>query len=274
LSPTFRADLHCHSTCSDGSCTPVELVQLAKKNSLQGLAITDHDTVAAYRQALPEAQKLEMRLIPGVEFSSHHQGQNVHILGYRFDPDHPAIQKLCHWHETRRKERCRAILERLSTLGHSLRFEDVMAQTQSNLIGRPHIALAMVKKGIVGSVKEAFQTYLGDGKSAYVPGDSVTVEETLQTLHAAGGVAIIAHPHLIQNKSLVDALLARPFDGIEVYYGRFNADQNRPWAQIAAKRNWLITGGSDFHGSIKPELPLGASWVDKEHFDKLTLLCE
>lgn len=266
---TFRADLHCHSTCSDGSLTPVELVQLAQKQSLQGLAITDHDNVAAYAMAKEEALKRSITLIPGVEFSSRHNNENVHILGYGFKVEHPQIQALCNWHLSRRRERCQAILERLDKLGLSLSTEEVAAQTSSGLIGRPHIAAAMLKKGLVGSLKEAFQLYLGDGKNAYVPGESVSSADTIEALHLAGGVAVIAHPHLIQHPHLFASLLHLPFDGIEVFYGRFHINQIKRWEEVAKQRNWLITGGSDFHGSIKPDLPLGASWIGEEPFRKL-----
>ncbi len=272
--PTFRADLHCHSTCSDGSLTPVELVQLAKKQSLQGLAITDHDHVASYAMAKEEAKALGVALIPGVEFSSRHDNQNVHILGYSFKPDHPQIQALCNWHKTRRKERCRAILERLDSLGVFLSFGEIAEQAHGELIGRPHIAAAMVKKGVVSSIKEAFQLYLGDGKTAYVAGESVGVKETIEALHLAGGVAVIAHPHLIKSQSLLQAVLNLPFDGIEVFYARFPLDKTKRWEEAARQRSWLITGGSDFHGTIKPDLPLGSSWVGKEAFRKLAQLYE
>lgn len=272
--PTFRADLHCHSTCSDGSLTPVELVRLAKEKSLQGLAITDHDNVTAYTMAKDEAKLLNIALLPGVEFSSQHNNQNVHILGYSFQLDHPQIQALCRWHLTRRWERCQSIIERLSTLGLPLTSDDVADHAHGGLVGRPHIAAAMLKKGFVGSMKEAFQLYLGDGKAAYVPGESISAEETIQALHLAGGVAVIAHPHLIQDPRLFDSLVQLPFDGIEVFYARFHVDQTKRWEEAAKKRNWLITGGSDFHGSIKPDLPLGASWVGEEPFRKLAQLCQ
>ena len=272
--PTFRADLHCHSTCSDGSLTPVELVQLAKKLSLQGLAITDHDNVSSYLMAQAEALKLGIALIPGVEFSSRHNNQNVHILGYSFKPNHPQIQSLCNWHKKRRIGRCKAILERLNELGQTLTFDEVKAQAQSELIGRPHIAAALVKKGLSGSIKEAFQLYLGDGKPAYVSGESVSIEETIKTIQLAGGAAIIAHPHLIQSPNLLDELLTFPFDGIEVFYGRFQRDQIKRWEELAKNRSWIITGGSDFHGAAKPNLPLGSSWIGEELFHKLAQLCE
>ena len=203
MSPTFRADLHCHTTCSDGSLTPIELVQLAKEISLQGLSITvRRHTVLGYFLAKERAKELGIELIPGVELSSRHNNQNVHILGYCMKPDHPGLQLYAIGIKNRRIERCQAMLDQLKRLGLPLSFDEVAEQSQSELIGRPHIAAAMVKKGLSKSVREAFRLYLGDGKPGYVPGASVSVEETIQTIHAAEGVAIIAHPHLIQSRSL------------------------------------------------------------------------
>ncbi len=260
--PPFRADLHCHSTCSDGNLDPVALVELAVSSQLQGLSITDHDTVAAYATALDASQ---IPLISGVEFSATHEGISVHILGYAFALKAPSIHELCQRHMLRRQERNREILDHLAKQRMPLTMEEVTRESRG-AIGRPHIALAMVKRGYAPSVQDAFKRYIGDGRPCFAKGSPVSVEETLAAIHQAKGVAIIAHPHLIDNVALLRKLLEMPFEGIECYYARFPPESNAPWIDLAQKRGLLMTGGSDFHGAIKPNIPLGASWIGEETF--------
>ena len=268
----FRADLHCHTTCSDGSYSPERLVQLAKDIGLNGLSITDHDSISAYPIALPLAKKLGIDMISGAEFSSVHQGVSVHILAYSFDLENPSIHSFCKQHIIRREKRNMEILERLSKHGVPVTMEEVLECAQSNngikrrTIGRPHIAIAMMKKGYVSSINEAFKKYLAEGKPCYAPGASFTPEETLDVIHQAKGLGFIAHPHLLQNQKTLQDLLKMKFDGLECYYAIFARDQQERWIKMAKKKNLLISGGSDFHGDIKPNIPLGASWVDEERF--------
>lgn len=262
----WRADLHCHSTCSDGTASPLQLIELAHILGLQGLSITDHDTVAAYSaEANKAAQHQGILLLPGVEFSAEHKGHSIHILGYAFLPNNPVIIDFCHRHALRRYQRAAAIVARLKALGISIEME----RLPKDLIGRPHIALALMEIGVVSSVAEAFKMYLGKGGKAYLETDSFSVEETLDVIYAAGGLAVIAHPHLVKNRKIIEELVSLPFDGIEGYYGRFPLHGNRPWLALAEKKRLLITGGSDFHGEVKPESVLGSSWVDRARFTPL-----
>jgi predicted metal-dependent phosphoesterase TrpH len=261
----WRADLHCHTTYSDGTLTPQELVSLAKTIGLQGLAITDHDNCRSYGRVQELAAKESIALLPGIELSTVFQGKSVHILGYGFIPGHPALEALCNRHQMRRLNRAKAILEKLRTFGIEISLDELPKQ----MVGRPHIAQAMIEKQKVGSVQEAFKEYLGQGAKAYVAGDEFLVEETLSVIHEAKGLAVLAHPHLIKDPVLVRKLLEYPFDGIECYYARFAMHQNRPWIDLAKSKSLLATGGSDFHGAIKEDLPLGASWVAEELFRPL-----
>lgn len=262
---TFRADLHCHTTCSDGSLSPEEIVGLAAKNSLQGLAITDHDSINAYATAIPAAQKAGIELITGVEFSTVHNDITVHILGYAFAPDNPLIRQLCERHQQRRQKRNQEILAKLAAHGMPLTMEEVMTSTDTS-VGRPHIAMAMLKKGYIQSVAEAFHLYIGEEKSCYVRGDPFLVQEAIDILHQARGFAIIAHPHLVKESHIMRELLDMNFDGIEGYYAKMNPEQNRRWVKVGKKKEWLITGGSDFHGASKPFISLGCSTVDEGVF--------
>lgn len=268
----FRADLHCHTTCSDGTVTPTEIIHLAKAKGLSGLSITDHDSIDAYKEALPVAQETGIALISGIEFSTIFHENSVHILAYSFDLKNSDLHNLCLKHHQRREHRNKAILEKLKSHGMPITEEEVLActKTTSNnpvrIIGRPHIAQAMVKKGYVASVKDAFRLYIGEDRPDYVQGEIISLDETLEVIHAAKGFAIIAHPHLIKNESLIAKLLHKKFDGIECYYSQLQAAQHVRWVNIAKNNQWLMTGGSDFHGEIKPNIPLGCSWVGEETF--------
>lgn len=272
---TFRADLHCHTTCSDGSVSPQEIVHLAKQMGLQGLSITDHDTIEAYKSAISVAGSLGIALIPGIEFSAMQDNVSVHILGYSFVLDHPSILQLCEGHKVRRLKRNRIILELLSKNKMPITEQEVLDSLGDDIIsvvhtiGRPHIAQAMVKKGYVATVQDAFKEYIGEGRICYASGDSFSVDDTLATIHAAGGLAVVAHPHLMKSDRIINKLMEKPFDGIECYYARLPANQHARWIKLAQKKGLLMTGGSDFHGSIKPNIPLGASWVGEEPFTTL-----
>jgi len=259
----FRADLHCHTTCSDGTLTPEEVVALAKERDLAGLAITDHDSVTAFKRALPVAEKLGVGLISGVEFTAAQRAETVHVLGYALSPEHPAIKTLCDWHLHRRRKRLLKILEKLHLAGIPIKEGDI---PDVPLVGRPHIAAALVKIGEVKTIAEAFHRFLGDGKSCYVPSETLTVEETVEVIHKANGLAVLAHPHLMKNGRILREVLELPLDGIECYYASFPKEKERRWIEIAEEKNLLKTGGSDFHGEVKPHNRLGASWVGEELF--------
>lgn len=267
----FRADLHCHTTCSDGTATPQEIIEMACQKGLHGLSITDHDTIEAYKEAIPFAKSKGLPLISGVEFSAVHKETSVHILAYSFPLHSSLILDFCNKHHQRRLLRNQAILDRLKVNGMPLTLEEVHPKALKSQVsmGRPHIALAMLKKGYVTTIQQAFHDYIGEGKSCYEPGQAFSVEETLDVIHRAKGLAVIAHPHLVENIGIIRDLLTMPFDGIEGYYARFPKSKQERWVKIGQHRGWIVTGGSDFHGAIKPTLPLCSSWVGEETFNIL-----
>lgn len=265
----FRADLHCHTTSSDGTLTPKEIVDEAIRVGLQGLSITDHDTVDAYKTAIPYAEQKGIELISGVEFSTQHLGENIHILGYSFQVDHPKIVELCQFHKNRRVDRFFSILKLLQEKGFPL--QEVDFDLTDGSIGRPHLARALMQGGYVSSIKEAFRLYLGDGKNCYVSCPSLSTEETIQVIKEAKGFAVLAHPQLVTKQPVLLDLLQLNFDGIEAYYANMPPQREKPWEKIGKHRDWLITGGSDFHGANKPHISLGASWVGEEIFDQLKM---
>ena len=267
----FRADLHCHSTCSDGTLSPTQIVMLAHQTQLSGLSITDHDTINAYTEALPVAKEMGLSLISGVEFSTVFKKESIHVLAYSFNLQSSAIQNLCVRHIQRRQQRNQAILDRLRAHQMPLEMEDLSYDNSAaaHTIGRPHIAMALVKKGYIATMQEAFNQFIGEGKSCFVAGENIGLEETLDIIHEAKGFAVIAHPHLISKVVILRDILDLPFDGIEGYYGRFHAASHERWVKIGQRKKWLITGGSDFHGAVKPQISLGCSWVSQETFSIL-----
>jgi hypothetical protein len=263
----FRADLHCHTTCSDGSSTPEEVLKYAQELGLRGLSVTDHDTIDAYAVLVPEAQRLGIQLISGVEFSTVHEGESIHVLAYSFALDDPHIAGLCRYHAERRQARNRQMLNLLAD--HGMPLEESETLSLGRTVGRPHIAWAMINRGYVKSIEEAFKKYLGDGCPCYVQGVSISTQETIDVIHKANGYAIIAHPHLIKNQRTILKLIGMDFDGIEAYYAKFLPHAEKQWVKIGQRKNWLITGGSDYHGLGKPNIPLGCSWVGEDLFNIL-----
>lgn len=265
--PIIRADLHCHSTCSDGTLSPKELVELAHASGLQGLSITDHDTIDAYRDLHSYARDhFSISLIHGIEFSCTHRNKSIHVLGYSFSLQNTALQAHCQKHRERREARHLKILALLEKNRIRITEQEIKTIAKGAPIGRPHIAQAIVNRGYALTVEEAFRKFIGDGKPCFVKSEAFPVEETIEIIHQAGGFAVIAHPHLIRNAIITRELLEMAFDGIECFYSRFSLPQNQIWVDIANKKGLFITGGSDFHGAIKPSIALGCSWTPENTF--------
>jgi 3',5'-nucleoside bisphosphate phosphatase len=262
----FKADLHCHSCVSDGSYQPKELISIAKERGLQALSITDHDTIGAYDELRDSALNLgTLTLIPGVELSTTFREEPVHILGYSFDLTSQSLREFCHYHYKRRQERFRIMLGKANKLGLEVSEEEILKEfkKENSLanLGRPHLAMMMFKKKWVRSVADAFHKFLGEGQSCYEPSELPSVEETIKQIHQAGGLAVLAHPHLIKREGVIPALLNMPFDGLEGYYSLFCKSRNERWVKTAAHKKWIVTGGSDFHGTPKPRVRLGCAWA-------------
>lgn len=266
----FRADLHCHSNCSDGSDTPQALLHKAVAAQLQGLSITDHDTTDAYTPELfQEAEKLNLQLLPGVEISSELHDTSVHILGYGYDIHSQELKNFLAQMREKRTGRNRAILEKLRQRKMPIEEEELLHFAPFRTVGRPHIAQLMVQKGYVVDLREAFEKYLKEGALCYASGLRFHPKEVIQEIHKARGKAILAHPHYMKKGSFLRELLDFPFDGIECYYSILNKALERPWLKMAKEKGWIATGGSDYHGSIKPHIALGCSWVSEHVFNLL-----
>lgn len=250
--------------------TPKELIDLAVENKLSALSITDHDTVLAYQEAIPYAKSKGIILGTGVEFSCEYKRKSVHVLGYDFNVDQAEFLQYCKNHQERRKERNQKILDRLRRLSIIIKEEELLARCPvETTLGRPHIASIMVEKGHVHSIQQAFKRYLGDTACCYVAGHPFAVKEAVEVILQAGGKAFLAHPHLYSDVSFVREILQIGFQGIECYYGRGYHPLEKTWLQIAKEMGVLVSGGSDFHGSAKPQIMLGNSYVDYATFSAI-----
>jgi 3',5'-nucleoside bisphosphate phosphatase len=256
------ADLHTHTTASDGLDAPVELVQRAREVGLSAIAIADHDTVDAHL-SLTNQDTRGLSVIPAIEMSANVGTAEVHILGYFIDP---ASQYLAESLAQLRRQRLRRVERfalRLTELGLPLTLDDVMARATGESVGRPHIARAMIDRGYVASVNEAFDQYLAGGRPAFVPRDDVTPEWSIELIHRSGGVAVLAHPYTTgEPAAMMDRLLPAGLDGAEVEYGAYDETHRALLRELAAERSLIATGGSDFHGAEHREnTPLGSGRV-------------
>ena len=207
--------------------------------------------------------------MPGVELSTELDGVVVHILGYGFDLKSIELRQLLDEIQTFRVKRNRAILDKLKAKNMIITEEELLSLGDQRSIGRPHIAQLLLKKGYVFSFAQAFEMYLKDGASCYVSGFKITPAEAIAKIHEANGKAILAHPHFIKEQRILKKLLGLPFDGIECYYAMLSKTQEASWIALAKQRRWIATGGSDYHGTYKPYISLGASWVDWTTFQAL-----
>ncbi len=253
-------DLHTHSNFSDGTMSPKELVKLAHDSGLTGISITDHDAIGAFREGYEYAVSLGCMLIPGIEMSTEFQNESIHVLGYSYDPNSEILIEACLLHRKRREARNRNMIDLLEKKGMKISYDEVVALSpEAHTYGRPHIAHVMVQKGYVESIQDAFKKYLGTGKSCYVAGEKWATSDAVEIIHQAKGYAILAHPHLISRFQRVRELMKLPFDGLEGYYAQFPLRDNKRFISLAESQGLLITGGSDFHGTIKPHGRLGSS---------------
>jgi len=255
-------ELHCHTTVSDGTLTPGELVELAASLGITHLAITDHDSTGGVKEAARACGSRDIVLIPGVEMSATYQERPMDLLGYGIDPDDPALSAALADMVRRRADRLGEMLRGLRSAGIELEEDEVIQLAAGGVVGRPHVAQALVRRGVVSSVAEAFDHYLGRGRPGYVPKENFTPEEAIELITGAGGVAVLAHPRYLkldddQFRALLDRLMDAGLAGIEVYYSQHTAEDVARFERFARQRGLLATGGSDFHGANKPEIRLG-----------------
>jgi 3',5'-nucleoside bisphosphate phosphatase len=249
-------DLHIHSTASDGVCTPEQVVEAALAGRLDAIALTDHDTMAGVRRAREAVAGRRLEVIAGIEVSTTTNGSELHILGYFVDPAHPGLKAYEGTAGQRRDERMREMVERLARLGVEVSFQDVVeaaGEDRGNL-GRPHLARALVDSGVVATVPEAFERFIGNQHPAYVPTRLLTPEQGISLILEAGGVPIWAHPRDDELDRFLQALVGVGLRGIEVYRPRTPQYRVVELERRARSAGILFSGGSDWHGPDDGEL--------------------
>ena len=254
-------ELHCHTRASDGLLTASELVQLARLRDIRVLAITDHDTLASHAEASVLCRSNGIRFIPGIEVSSLSDQGEVHVLGYGVNPTDEVTSQRIDALRDARDGRARAMVAKLHALGMAVSYEHVKQIAGDAMVGRPHVARALLEGNWVQNRQQAFDDYLAEGKPAFVPHTGLTPSQAIELIHNAHGVAVVAHPGLYAGN--VDRLLAdmlqHGLDGIEVYYPLHSMEQMARFNAFAQSNHLLITGGSDFHGLVGDlEATLGA----------------
>jgi len=263
-------DLHLHTTASDGRLTPSEVVQLALERGLTAIALTDHDTTDGVAEAQAAAAGTGLEVIASVEINTESDAGDVHFLGYFVDPDDAAFQNHLATLRDARLGRARRMAEKLAALGMPLDWERVQAIAGEGAVGRPHVARALLERGYVATLGEAFEKYIGHEGPAYVPRYRLTPEEAIAAIQAAGGVAVLAHPAEAGTIPLIPRLVAGGLDGLEVYYPEHTPEDRDTLLALAEQYGLAVSGGSDFHAPDDPHhAPLGSVWVPPEAVEEL-----
>jgi predicted metal-dependent phosphoesterase TrpH len=273
--PTARADLHVHSTASDGSVKPGELPALVARAGLAAFALTDHDTVEGVQQAIEAADPLGIEVVPGVELTGYAPAagggrMEVHVAGLFADHRSPALlEELARLREARVK-RIRKMADRLAELGMDVDAEAIIDQAGEGAVGRVHLAQEMVARGHCSDIRDAFDRYIGESGPAYVPKHEMTPADAIALVHRAGGCAVLCHPALLSDgEDYIAALAEQGLDAIEVHYPVHDARDERRLMELARRLDLLITGGSDFHGAAKPDIHIGQEAVSYVELEKL-----
>ena len=254
----MTADLHIHTHFSDGTSSPQEVIEQTHRAELSCISITDHDTIDGVTPTQLCAQALEIEVIAGIELSSGLDNKDIHILGYLIDCQNETLKSELNHMQNARIERMRQMIEKLKTLGiDNISLEEVCILSKSKSVGRPHLASVMHKKGLVSSLREAFDKYIGEGCPAYVEKYKMTPFEAIKLIRQAKGVAVLAHPMVTNRDELIPRMVEAGLQGIEVYYPNYSNNTISYYEGIARKHNLITTGGSDSHGAAKDNTYIG-----------------
>lgn len=261
-------DLHAHSTASDGSDSPTGLVELAEQAGLASLALTDHDTQQGVAEAVAAAASTDLELIPGVELSLSYDRGGMHLVVLWLDPGEGPLQDRLAALRAGRDVRNLEIVQRLTNAGLPLTIEEIETEAGGGSVGRPHIAAVMVARGYVPDIRAAFDLWLGNGKPGYVGRDRLYPEEAIVLARESGGVPVLAHPHTLgittatEMADLLTRLKGAGLVGLEALYGAYRRHEREGYADLARRFELVPSGGSDYHGTYKPGLMLGAGYGD------------
>lgn len=272
----MRIDFHTHTTASDGTLTPDQLIREMEKKTITYFSITDHDTIDGVKAVknIPKGAAF----ISGVEISAEFP-KTLHILGYGFDAQHEELNASLNQLQDFRKNRNAKMLEKMDKLGFKITMEELITEAGSDLVGRPHFANLMLRKGYVASYQEAFDQYLKKGAPLYLDKKRFDPDKAIELIHKAGGIAVMAHPYQTKLEgealeNLVKELVSYGLDGIEVFYSQHTPEQVQHYKEFATKFDLIATAGSDFHGANKPDIPLGMSVAEEELADFLSFVKE
>jgi predicted metal-dependent phosphoesterase TrpH len=272
-------DLHCHSTASDGTYAPADVVDLAIRSGLTALALTDHDTIGGITEAADAARRVGLDFLAGIEISCDvPKPATMHLLGYGVDPESSILRDLTKRLIDARNDRNPRIIRRLNELGVTITMKEIEDEAGGEVVGRPHIAAVLMRKGYVSSIKQAFDKYLGQGGAAYFDKERLTARQAIEMVLQSGGLPVLAHP--IQLRTENDAQLERTVKdlkdlglvGLEVIHSDHDATLVEKYTKLADRYDLLKTGGSDFHGTNKKDIALGTAngrRIPREFFDAL-----
>jgi predicted metal-dependent phosphoesterase TrpH len=260
----MKADLHTHTIFSDGALSPEDLVRKAKEIGISSLGITDHDSISGFQEATVTAKKLGIDIIPGIELSATHRNNEVHILGYYIDCKNGKLLEALAVFRQNRFHRAERIVNKLNRMNVPLKMESVLDNSDGDVIGRPHIATAMVNGGHIESYREAFDKYIGNGRPAYEKKIQLSVKETIDLIAEAGGLSFLAHPGYAVDENVLLEIIRTGIDGIETVYPTHTPELTCYYRGIVSEYDLLETGGSDFHGGLRD---------DEEYFGKTVIPC-
>ncbi|MCD8016354.1 MAG: PHP domain-containing protein [Oscillospiraceae bacterium] len=273
-----RIDLHVHTTTSDGTLTPAAVTARARGFGLAAIAITDHDTVEGVAEAVRAGKELGVEVVPGIELSCYYRGREVHVLGYFIDIASASLAETIRTVTENRKARNHIIAERMAADGLPVSIDELKCRFPHTVIGRPHFAEVLVEHGLADSVSDAFARYLNRGRPYFEPQKRMNMDEAAAAINAAGGLAVLAHPYQYRYSEAEMRRLFADFKscgstGIECFYSGYDAEKSAFLTSAAAGLGMCVTGGSDFHGSVKPDIELGSGKgglnVDRELLNKL-----
>lgn len=266
----LRADLHIHTTASDGLMSPEEVVRWASVKRLAAIGITDHDTVNGIAAAMETSSGYGVEVVPGIELSTIFDKEEIHILGYYIDYKADWFLDTLKKIQNSRYERAERIVGKLRGMGIDITLEQVKDIAENGAIGRPHIARAMINKGYIINIKDAFRDYIGKGCPAYVDRYKLDSVEAINMIKSLGGISVLAHPGLIKNRVNIGRIIDLGIDGIEAYHSKHDEDTIRYSLSVARTRKLLITGGSDCHGIMLNNEPIiGNCSVDYKYVQML-----
>jgi len=266
----MKADLHVHSTASDGTLRPSELVSLALRRGVDVLAIADHDSVSGLAEAIPAAQEAGLTLIPAVELSAASDGYDVHILAYHVDPRSSVLLDQLRILRLEREQRAEEIVSALRSAGISITMDSVLGFSDGGSVGRSHIARALVSLGHAESIPAAFEGFIGRGCDFYRAKPSRTPEQVIHSILELGAVPVVAHPGVTSADELILPMVAAGLMGIEAYHADHTPQQRATYARMADELGLIATGGTDYHGPLAHNPELGS--VDVPEASVMTLL--